>query len=1481
MERCFHALQTLTETHQTVSALETLCLVVFPLLKNNHYPEGQKYLTDLMTLTLPGIDTNDMRKTWSTIKFYTSLLICVPLHSNIQGDEFATQDVSSPVQGDTLIDDVLDVDFMKQDTTHNQSDLNKKKLQQTPPDAIQFFDDWCIQVLDRIFVVLSHQSAPKKDSGISTDAISPSIFWGFCDIFFNQLSPELHERCARKIFQFVSAEFVINAKKNIGHMCASLSFSDPKVTLGLFVPMCYDRLVDRSTGKLNQLTETEIQWYVHILSQVVFRTGAHALKYKKELDHIIELTWDSDAKPIVKSSGKLIRNFLRALTFTYPKDVRSANPTEWNSEHYKKEHWRTWGTFPRLDQLQVDWHVPQKEQIEHAVHLVNTFYALPSDHIDQHIVEIENDKDKLTYTKKRVKNYLVFIRYIIRGGSALFKEETNQTDPKYERYHNSHPVNPDFLQIQNLISNNHISLNVSFEKMSNLLSKLTRTLLRHRSDQEPSVLAMIAKTLHPIVCMRGGCTRLRYKKRREAHDFAKQHHYRDTVYMVDPIKSGKYPRYMLVIRAQLEQKLRCVLYNETIPFAPMHQNMIQDLIDLSLSSYSIVRRKAQSVLISILHKFHIRLTESIMPKIIQILCDKNLSDQQWTGAIYLLEKQSSVNAILGNWDLLSQLFVGLCQTSHIVKHSIQNRLSELFDVYFNTYYHIPLIGQEYITKYHSLVNKLVELHDSRMHWKYQTLICSFLLLLIRSDCIFPINGCMYLFKCLTSDLEKIRQVSMEAMNLILGQHKPIQPKKIANSVIPGSCMLIESSHANRDEPQLRWTQRIANQPKNEMEWNATEFFDKNYFGWYRVPNLRPVMTYDYQKSLIRSDHFLQLKNCMLQMITSNEIEEPTSGESNNKRFIDKLFSWMVLREDSFNEVNAQFFKGMFQVIGIDLIEIISKNMETLLAEAGSGKPEEVHYMSTGAELLSGLARGTKHWSFPDQSKSHAYMTHCLSKVLQKCSMICMGEWCESLEFMACDRDPRRMHWIKSFLLSELNMTVATVNDTDLKFSSSSSEQLRVLRYIYGVLGELSWRDFDDLEKVLLIMSNHMAHPYEQVREYIATIITMCLKSLWMPKRDPNTFLPSSNVMFQNGEQSIENESFVTFIQKVIHEFSKLIPKGDDHEAAAMDHQVDDDQDDDDDDHDSDGQISSSFRNQSSSTSDSNQLKALCKTTMSWVSGVFAANAPHCAVEYTTELITIIALVQENATVEDEDLQNLAKDNYMFLAGYSYTPLQCDRILTFLNSVLIIKDNNDASSDNQERRQVHRVFSNWRIRASLLEFLQVFGFKQQFYLTTKQNVLFELLINLLRDPQVEVRSLACSTLAGFIKISDREHIEQLAKRFTTWVNKNPRSVRKRGVNGKKPAVVDPEHVITRHSGVLGLSAIIQAFPYTLPDFLPPLLVLLAQYSSDQGNQIRESVRKTFAEFWKGHGDTWHIQKKKFTEDQLVVLNDLLISPSYYA
>ncbi|KAF0299400.1 Proteasome activator complex subunit 4A [Amphibalanus amphitrite] len=52
-------------------------------------------------------------------------------------------------------------------------------------------------------------------------------------------------------------------------------------------------------------------------------------------------------------------------------------------------------------------------------------------------------------------------------------------------------------------------------------------------------------------------------------------------------------------------------------------------------------------------------------------------------------------------------------------------------------------------------------------------------------------------------------------------------------------------------------------------------------------------------------------------------------------------------------------------------------------------------------------------------------------------------------------------------------------------------------------------------------------------------------------------------------------------------------------------------------------------------------------------------------------------------------------------------------------------------------------------------------------------------------------------------------------------------------------------------------------------------------SARQQELRTTIRKTMTNFKRTHHENWRLHRQKFTDDQLTVLTDLLVSPSYYA
>ena len=92
--------------------------------------------------------------------------------------------------------------------------------------------------------------------------------------------------------------------------------------------------------------------------------------------------------------------------------------------------------------------------------------------------------------------------------------------------------------------------------------------------------------------------------------------------------------------------------------------------------------------------------------------------------------------------------------------------------------------------------------------------------------------------------------------------------------------------------------------------------------------------------------------------------------------------------------------------------------------------------------------------------------------------------------------------------------------------------------------------------------------------------------------------------------------------------------------------------------------------------------------------------------------------------------------------------------------------------------------------------------------------------------------------------------------------------------------DSKTLIRRHAAVLGLSSIISAFPYEVPEWMPSTLAFLANKASGDRGMISMSVKKTLGDFKKTHQDTWLMDQKLFNEEELEALEGVF-SSNYFA
>lgn len=264
------------------------------------------------------------------------------------------------------------------------------------------------------------------------------------------------------------------------------------------------------------------------------------------------------------------------------------------------------------------------------------------------------------------------------------------------------------------------------------------------------------------------------------------------------------------------------------------------------------------------------------------------------------------------------------------------------------------------------------------------------------------------------------------------------------------------------------------------------------------------------------------------------------------------------------------------------------------------------------------------------------------------------------------------------------------------------------------------------------------------------------------------------------------------------------------------------------------------------------LVRLCKTVMKCISSSITRAFNSAPAEIISLLPILCTLESES---KDEELQS---DCATCLANLSQALLQPDVIPVVIATI-----------------KTTVGLSSWHTRVAVLHYIQVMVFCNFFTMLKQehQDHVKETILHLICDDQLEVREMAAVTLSGLLHCGymdmDKDMLTHFERLSSTKLKKR-----------KKIESIPTQNLIQRHAGVLGLSAYVQAYPYDVPEFMPQILMDLSAHVNDP-QPIQATVKKSLSNFRRTHHDNWHDHKLMFTDDQLVILTDLLVSPNYYA
>ncbi|XP_077536244.1 proteasome activator complex subunit 4-like [Haemaphysalis longicornis] len=474
------------------------------------------------------------------------------------------------------------------------------------------------------------------------------------------------------------------------------------------------------------------------------------------------------------------------------------------------------------------------------------------------------------------------------------------------------------------------------------------------------------------------------------------------------------------------------------------------------------------------------------------------------------------------------------------------------------------------------------------------------------------------------------------------------------------------------------------------------------------------------------------------------------------------------------------------------------------------------------EVLAGLLRGSKHWGFEKMQELRAVVEPALLLGLAAIQPETLGDWGTCMATASYGRDPNKYHWLLELLVEE------PVNTEEGSFQQASRLHVQA-----SALVQQEWRICELLEKELERLKPRLTHAYQDVREKMGCLLHRIFK------------YDVQLAMFEPCVSLVPRRSrFVEYVMPLLTPLadaattrssspSKAAPSSDDSTTGSAPQDA---------------------------TPECKAASSLLQTLCKWIQ----TSATYSMSVFPPEMFRLVPLLC--LMHSDKTDQELQKD--------------CAVALGMLGNVLLRPESIQAALDT-----ISEVMRSplWHSRVAACSLMRLVVFTNLFTVHSCpewRDAVVGNTLALLKDERLEVRETAGETLSGLLHCEFLKVTSDLLARFRAQCARKKRGNRGggRGATPKPPEA--PSQLIERHAGIVGLCACINAFPYDVPDFVPDILVLLGEHL-DEPPPIPATIKKALSNFRRTHQDSWRDHKDKFTDDQLLVITDLLVSPSYYA
>lgn len=1478
LQRIYPAMQGLVEVHRTISSIRAMQMLAKTMVRTKGY---RCHVTSLLGLALPGIDPNDLEKTIHTLSFIQAVAYNIPFH-DLTKEKDTVKPAGDTTNGtSTPSDEGLDtgvamawiteqVDRLEREGTGIEMDYEHELIDHDEEMILRSsttgFAEFVISLLGRVFTLLKNlPDASRVRSGSPEENVVNTLPATFTPLLA-ALSPELYDIALNKIAHFVTNNTINQARDAVAFICNAMVKINPEKALQRLVPGIITGIrteilengagSTRTTGSEVIPRDQALVWHISMLSMCVVHVGDAVLKWGDELFDIAHFMQEKcKGIPTVHISN-YVHHLLLNLTFTYTLDFSIYEPERLQRGLTAKD----WGQYTDPNSLTVRWHKPTQDGVHFAVKL----FKEQAERAIADLVALTGDNPPVTRDgtgkawSDEVSRSLVLLRLIISGMSVLWDPRYNSAKERHDGMSLSDSSNPSVVSLDSMEIDDKES---DDEELSTLLDEddEVRPSFQYetgypldRGSQEYEELHQLrqkaGETMHKVHQFLVNhqeddvqCFNSLYNAYRSWFidvGIERSAHILDRVQRLlnadtHPYKfSGlrkEYPRPLLVRRANVYHLQRLRYSATPRPKTELEMQLLLDLTHSSVSLYTEIRRTAQSASESAV-KCIIGARLLVLPPLLLAL-EKAIVDQDFPrlkGAMFSLLFGSLAKTVARNWKYTPRLIKAFIEVTNADKPSVQklasNATFQVMDM-GRSNERMVILDQdlvESITVHTEVANKVDQERISKKKKSLQTRregieqkkaqLAEELTEMARTAHWKKATRTAGLVINTGMRFEKIAAPSL--IDLVTkGSIDPHPTLRIlyANALLGVFGLVSSRSICRHDYKSFLlldeyWPDMVVVpvSAQDDPSWTG------NFLENFSRSDAKYFVDFDYPGWLVWSKSV----PAFLPDPPKPDYDTVEEGVLNQigslltKDWFSTLFSFMKQEPrdssvDRFRMSTALLLSQTFNLVFGSRTAATFEDIKDLVKSVyGDGSDKHQHRATS--EILGGLITCSYEHGPETVNQIWEYVFPIVRGVFKDgLTPENSSYWNSFLHLLLQGKDPRRiwplLDWIAGF---RLDMS------SNAAFKESSKIQL-----LNHAIAEAGWH-FQLDKPIVEDFLKHLDHPYKGVREAMGTVIASIYRSRYHESYpDIATLMKAQRESSSIGIRPYEpTEEFSATIKDV---FNRL-------------------------------EVWRKERTPGQQTPSSYTSGG--KTVLIWLESTLASYECIQLVKFFPDIFTE-QLLHMMDIKEDPELQSLA---YHVFRQLPNIPHRAGEDTAFINALI----------------RIGRTAASWHQRLRTLINIQVIYFRRLFLMSKElQLALFECVSAMLKDSQLEVRLGAATTLSGMIRCSPvglRENkVRSLKDQFNNMLLKNPLP-RRRGLT-ERVSTPTPEQnnlTVTRHAAVLGLGALVQAFPYTSPPppWLPAVLATLATKAASDPGVVGKSVKQILADFKKTRQDTWHVDVK---------------------